>query len=210
MKKIFLVLIVFFSLDYFAQISLEDGQNWAKSNGVTLNPDVSSYIGKDGFAAPVVITRDAGLMLVGESFEGKSKGAKVVFLNENKEVIWSHFFGSKNDNTEAQSVIEDRTGYFYIFMEAHNKLDATDTRERVVKVNARGEVQWDYALEEKEEHYHRHCAYVKLDEDGKRLALFGTVQPDKVAIENNEHYSWQAKLDGNGKLDSEIGDLLKD
>ena len=67
MKKIFLVLIVFFSLDYFAQISLEDGQNWAKSNGVTLNPDVSSYIGKDGFAAPVVITRDAGLMLVGES-----------------------------------------------------------------------------------------------------------------------------------------------
>ena len=36
-------------------------------------------------------------------------------------------------------------------MEAHNKLDETDTRERVVKVNARGEIQWDYALEEKEE-----------------------------------------------------------
>jgi hypothetical protein len=210
MKKVFLVLITFFSLNYFAQISLEDGKDWAKSNGVTLNSDLSTYIGKDGFAAPVVITRDAGLIIVGEGFEGKSKGAKVVFLNENKEVIWSHFFGSKNDNTEPQSIIEDRTGYFYVFMEARNKLDATDTRERVVKINARGEVQWDYALEEKEEHYHRHCAYVKLGEDGKHLALFGTVQPDKVAIQNNEHYSWQAKLDGNGKLDSEIGDLLKD
>ena len=210
MKKVFLVLTTFFSFNYFAQISLEDGKDWAKSNGVTLNSDFSSYIGKDGFAAPIVITRDAGLMLVGEGFEGKSKGAKVVFLNEKKEVIWSHFFGSKNDNTEAQSIIEDRTGYFYVFMEAHNKLDATDTRERVVKVNARGEIQWDYALEEKEEHYHRHCTYVKLDDDGKHLALFGTVQPDKVAIQNNEHYSWQAKLDGNGKLDSEIGELLKD
>ncbi len=210
MKKLVLVLLTFFSMNYFAQITLEDGKDWAKNNGVTLNSNLSNYIGKASFAAPIVITRDAGLMIIGEGFEGKSKGAKVVFLNEKKEVIWSHFFGSKNDNTEAQSIIEDRTGYFYVFMEAHNKSDATDTRERVVKVNARGEIQWDYALEEKEEHYHRHCTYVKLDEDGKRLVLFGTVQPDKVAIENNEHYAWEAKLDGNGKLDSEIGELIKD
>ena len=210
MKKLLLVLITFSSINYFAQVTLEDGKSWAKDNGVTLHPDLTSYIGKDDFAAPVIKTRDAGLMLIGEYSEGDSKGAKVIFLNEKKEVIWSHFFGAKNDKTEAQSIIEDRTGYFYVFMEAHSKLDATDTRERVVKLNSRGEIQWDYALEEKEEHYHRHCAYVKLDEDGKHLVLFGTVQPDKVAIEKNEHYSWKAKLDGNGKLDSEIGELLKD
>ena len=210
MKKLVLVLITFLSINYFAQVNLEDGKSYAKENGITLHSDLTSYIGKSDFSAPVIITRDGGLMIIGEGYEGKFKGAKVVFLNEKKEVIWSHFFGSKNDNTEAQSIIEDRTGYFYIFMEAHNKLDDTDTRERVVKVNARGEIQWDYALEEKEEHYHRHCSYVKLDEDGKHLVLFGTVQPDKVSIKNNEHYSWQAKLDGNGKLDSEIGELLKD
>ncbi len=210
MKKLVLVLITFLSINYFAQVNLEDGKSYAKENGITLHSDLTSYIGKSDFSAPVIITRDGGLMIIGEGYEGKFKGAKVVFLNEKKEVIWSHFFGSKNDNTEAQSIIEDRTGYFYIFMEAHSKLDDTDTRERVVKVNARGEIQWDYALEEKEEHYHRHCSYVKLDEDGKHLVLFGTVQPDKVSIKNNEHYSWQAKLDGNGKLDSEIGELLKD
>ena len=210
MKKLVLVLITFLSINYFAQVNLEDGKSYAKENGITLHSDLTSYIGKADFSAPVIITRDGGLMIIGEGYEGKFKGAKVVFLNEKKEVIWSHFFGSKNDNTEAQSIIEDRTGYFYIFMEAHSKLDDTDTRERVVKVNARGEIQWDYALEEKEEHYHRHCSYVKLDEDGKHLVLFGTVQPDKVSIKNNEHYSWQAKLDGNGKLDSEIGELLKD
>jgi len=210
MKKLVLVLITFLSINYFAQVNLEDGKSYAKENGITLHSDLTSYIGKSDFSAPVIITRDGGLMIIGEGYEGEFKGAKVVFLNEKKEVIWSHFFGSKNDNTEAQSIIEDRTGYFYIFMEAHNKLDDTDTRERVVKVNARGEIQWDYALEEKEEHYHRHCSYVKLDEDGKHLVLFGTVQPDKVSIKNNEHYSWQAKLDGNGKLDSEIGELLKD
>jgi hypothetical protein len=210
MKKLLLVLITFSNINYFAQATLEDGKNWAKENGITLHSDLTSYIGKADFAAPVIITRDAGIIVIGGYSEGKSIGAKVVFLNEKKEVIWSHFFGAKNDNTEAQSIIEDRTGYFYIFMEAHNKLDDTDTRERVVKVNSRGEIQWDYALEEKEENYHRHCAYVKLDEDGKNLVLFGTVQPDKVSIKNNEHYSWQAKLDGNGKLDSEIGELLKD
>jgi len=210
MKKLLLVLITFSNINYFAQITLEDGKNWANNNGVILNSDLSNYIGKAGFAAPIVITRDGGLMIIGEYSEGESKGAKVIFFNENKELIWSHFFGSKNDNIKAQSIIEDRTGYFYVFMEARNKVDATETRERVVKVNSRGKIQWDYALEEKEEHYHRHCTYVKLDEDGKRLVLFGTVQPDKVAIENNEHYSWQAKLDGNGKLDSEIGELLKD
>ena len=210
MKKLLLILITFSNINYFAQITLEDGKNWANNNGVILNSDLSNYIGKAGFAAPIVITRDGGLMIIGEYSEGESKGAKVIFFNENNELIWSHFFGSKNDNIKAQSIIEDRTGYFYVFMEARNKVDATETRERVVKVNSRGKIQWDYALEEKEEHYHRHCTYVKLDEDGKRLVLFGTVQPDKVAIENNEHYSWQAKLDGNGKLDSEIGDLLKD
>ena len=210
MKKLLLILIAFSNINYFAQITLEDGKNWANNNGVILNSDLSNYIGKAGFAAPIVITRDGGLMIIGEYSEGESKGAKVIFFNENKELIWSHFFGSKNDNIKAQSIIEDRTGYFYVFMEARNKVDATETRERVVKVNSRGKIQWDYALEEKEEHYHRHCTYVKLDEDGKRLVLFGTVQPDKVAIENNEHYSWQAKLDGNGKLDSEIGELLKD
>ena len=210
MKKLVLVSITFLSINYFAQAKLEDGKSYAKENGITLHSDLTSYIGKADFSAPVIITRDGGLIIIGGYSEGGSKGAKVVFLNEKKEVIWSHFFGSKNDNTEAQSIIEDRTGYFYIFMEAHNKLDDTDTRERVVKVNARGEIQWDYALEEKEEHYHRHCSYVKLDEDGKHLVLFGTVQPDKVSIKNNEHYSWQAKLDGNGKLDSEIGELIKD
>ena len=210
MKKLLLLLITFSNVNYFAQATLEDGKNWAKENGITLHSDLTSYIGKADFAAPVIITRDAGIIVIGGYSEGESIGAKVVFLNEKKEVIWSHFFGAKNDNTEAQSIIEDRTGYFYIFMEAHNKLDDTDTRERVVKVNSRGEIQWDYALEEKEENYHRHCAYVKLDEDGKRLVLFGTVQPDKVAIENNEHYAWEAKLDGNGKLDSEIGELIKD
>jgi len=210
MKKLLLILITFSNINYFAQITLEDGKNWANNNGVILNSDLSNYIGKAGFAAPIVITRDGGLMIIGEYSEGESKGAKVIFFNENNELIWSHFFGSKNDNIKAQSIIEDRTGYFYVFMEARNKVDATETRERVVKVNSRGKIQWDYASEEKEEHYHRHCTYVKLDEDGKRLVLFGTVQPDKVAIENNEHYSWQAKLDGNGKLDSEIGELLKD
>jgi len=210
MKKLLLLFIIFSNISYFAQATLDDGKSYAKENGITLHSDLTSYIGKADFSAPVIITRDGGLIIIGGYSEGGSKGAKVVFLNEKKEVIWSHFFGSKNDNTEAQSIIEDRTGYFYIFMEAHNKLDETDTRERVVKVNARGEIQWDYALEEKEENYHRHCAYVKLHEDGKHLVLFGTVQPDKVAIKNNEHYTWQAKLDGNGKLDSEIGELLKD
>jgi len=210
MKKLLLVLITFSSMNYFAQITLEDGENWAKENGIKLHSDLTSYIGKANFAAPVIITRDGGLMLIGEYVEGGSTGAKLVFLNENKDVIWSHFFGAKNDNTEAQSIIQDRTGYFYVFMEAHNKKDVADTRERVVKINARGEIQWDYALEEKEENYHRHCAYVKLDEDGKHLVLFGTVQPDKVAIENNEHYSWQAKLDGHGKLVHDIGEMLKD
>ena len=210
MKKLLLVIITLSSVNYFAQATLDDGKIYAEENGITLHSDLTKYTGKDGFSAPVIVTRDGGILITGEYSEGGFKGAKVVFLSEKKEVIWSHFFGAKNDVTEAQSIIQDRTGYFYVFMEAHSKIDATDTRERVVKLNSRGEVQWDYALEEKEEHYHRHCAYVKLHEDGKHLVLFGTVQPDKVAIENNEHYSWEAELDGNGRLNFEIGELLKD
>ena len=104
MKKLLLVFFTFCNINYFAQVTLEDGKSWAKDNGVTLHPDLTSYIGKDDFAAPVIKTRDAGLMLIGEYSEGDSKGAKVIFLNEKKEVIWSHFFGAKNDKTEAQSI----------------------------------------------------------------------------------------------------------
>ena len=95
-------------------------------------------------------------------------------------------------------------------MEAHNKKEVLDTRERVIKINGKGKIDWDYALEEKEDHYHRHCTYVKLNEDGKHLELFGTVQPDKIAIDNNEHYSWSGKLNSHGVLDHEAGDRLKD
>lgn len=202
--------LAFFAISSFAQLTTDDGLNWAKENGISIQENTADYVGKKGFAAPVILTRDGGLAVVGDYMEGNSKGVKVVFLNDKKEVMWAHFFGSKNDNLEAQSIIEDRTGYFYIFMEAHSKKEDTDTRERVIKIDALGNVDWDYALERKEDHYHRHCIYVKLHEDGKHIVLNGTVQPDKVAIENNEHYSWKARLDGHGKLVQEIGGMLKD
>jgi len=210
MKSILLSLIFLLSVNCYGQLTLEDGKLWAKENNIELNEFGSTYIGKADFGAPVIITRDGGLAILGNYAEGETNGVKLVFLNEKKEVMWSHFFGSKNDNLDAQIIIEDRTGFFYVFMEAKDKKTPSDMRERVVKINGLGDVDWDYALERKEDNYHRRCTYVKLHEDGKHLLLFGTVQPDKVAIDNNEHYSWKAKLDGHGKLIQEIGAILKD
>jgi hypothetical protein len=208
MKYAILALLTFTTLSSFAGLTIEDGKAWAKEHNMKLSEKFEVDMGEKDHAAPVIVTRDGGLAIIGDYTEVGTKGVKVVMLNAKKEIIFSHFFGPYMDNLEAQAILEDRTGHFYAIMETHDKKDDSDTRERVVKFDHDGKIAWDIALEQKENHYHRHCNTITLNEDGKHVDFKGTVQPDKTAIENKEHYKWTGKLDAKGSLKHEVGEKL--
>lgn len=208
MKYIILTTLACLSLSFDGGLTIEDGKAWAEEHGYILSAKFEADMGVQNHAAPVIVTRDRGLAIIGDFTIDNTKGVKVVVMNENKQIVFAHFFGPNKDNLEAQAIIEDRTGHYYAIMETHDKSDESDTRERVVKFDHYGHIQWDIALEQKEHHYHRHCNTITLNEDGKHLDIVGTVQPDKTAIANKEHYRWTATLDGNGKLTHEIGEKL--
>ena len=208
MKHLLLTAFAFISLTSFAGLTVEDGKAWAKEHKMVLSAKFEVDMGVKNHAAPVIVTGDGGLAIIGDYTEVDTKGVKVVVLNDKKEIIFSHFFGPYMDNLEAQAIIENAAGEFYAIMETHDKKDDSDTRERVVKMSHNGHIEWDIALEQKENHYHRHCNSIVLNEDGKHLDMTGTVQPTKAAIENKEHYKWTATLDGNGKLAHEVGEKL--
>jgi len=208
MKYIILALLSVVALNSFATLTVEDGKTWASEHNLKLSEKFEVDMGVKDHAAPVIVTRDGGLAIIGDYTEVGTKGVKIVMLNDKKEIIFSHFFGPYMDNLEAQAVIEDRTGHFYAVMETHDKSDDSDTRERVVKFDHDGKIEWDIALEQKENHYHRHCNTITLNEDGKHIDFKGTVQPDKTAIANKEHYRWNGKLDAKGTLKHEVGEKL--
>ena len=207
MKYMFIIVITLYGSAY-AQLSLKDGEAWAKEHNLTLSANYEVDMGVAGHAAPIIATRDGGLAIIGDYKEVNTQGVKIVMLDDKKNIIFTHFFGPFLDNLEAQAILEDRTGHFYAIMETHNKKMDSDTRERVVKIDHGGKIAWDIALEQKDNHYHRHCNTITLDPDGKHINMKGTVQPDKTAIANKEHYKWTAVLDDRGILKQTVGKKL--
>ena len=208
MKHFLLTLLTFTTLSSFAALTVEDGKAWAKEHNLSLSEKFKSEYGIKDHAAPVIVTKNGGLAIIGDYMEVSTKGVKIVILNEKKDIVFSHFFGPYIDNLEAQAIIEDNTGHFYAVMETHNRKDDSDTRERMVKIDYDGKIEWDIALEQKENHYHRHCNTIILNEDGKHIDLVGTVQPTKTAIQNKEFYKWNGSVDGNGILKHVVGEKI--
>ncbi len=208
MKRFLIAASLLMSVSAFAGLTIEDGKAWAKEHNLILSSKYEVDLGVEDHAAPIIVTRDGGLALIGDYTEVNTKGVKVVVLDDKKQIMFTHFFGPYLDNLEAQAIIEDNMGNLYAVMETHDKKDDSDTRERVVKFDHKGKIQWDIALEQKEQHYHRHCNTIVLDEDGKHLNITGTVQPTKEAIQKKEHYRWTATLDESGKLVHEVGEKL--
>ena len=208
MKYMILLLLSIMCSTGHTQLTIKDGEQWAKEHGIILSPKFEVDMGVEGHAAPIVRSRDGGLVIIGDYQEVNTKGVKIVMLDDKGNIVFTHFFGPFLDNLEAQAVIEDRTGHFYAIMETHDKKVDSDTRERVVKFDHSGKISWDIALEQKENHYHRHCNTITLAEDGKHLNMKGTVQPDKTAIANKEHYKWTATLDDRGILKQSVGAKL--
>lgn len=208
MRHLLLFVICFSCITSFSQLNLKDGISWATEHRLVLSAKYEVDIGIKNHAAPIIMTRNGGIAIIGNFIEVETEGVKIVVLNAESEIIFTHFFGPYADNLEAQGIIEDRAGHFYVIMETHDKIEDNDTRERVVKIDHSGKIKWDIALEQKDNHYHRHCNTIVLNSDGKSLDMRGTVQPDKTAIVNKEHYKWTANLDGNGVLIHEIGKKL--
>ena len=208
MRHLLVIVICLLCSPIFSQLSLKDGISWATEHNLILSPKYEVDIGIKDHAAPIILTRNGGIAIIGDYIEVETEGVKIVVLNEKSEIIFTHFFGPFADNLEAQGIIEDRNGHFYGIMETHDKVKENDTRERVVKIDHSGKIKWDIALVQQDNHYHRHCNTIVLHSDGKRLNMTGTVQPDKTAIQNKEHYKWTATLDHNGVLIHEIGKKL--
>ena len=107
MKYMFIIVITLYGSAY-AQLSLKDGEAWAKEHKLTLSANYEVDMGIAGHAAPIIATRDGGLAIIGDYKEVNTQGVKIVMLDDKGNIIFTHFF--------KQFIVNSPRFVFFLFL----------------------------------------------------------------------------------------------
>src|SRR5258705_8669375 len=127
MKYLFVTLL-FSSTFSFAQLPL----NIANDSAV-IKYHIGSYSyheqfkGHQGYGAPLILTADGG----GAAFGDGDLGTMLVKLDKLGKETWKQIVKPKGNETESQSVVQDKNGNYYVFILVYDETKYRGGCERV-------------------------------------------------------------------------------
>jgi hypothetical protein len=127
----------------FAQLSIESAKKACRPYQLGLYSYHEKFIGKAGFAAPLVLTSDGGAAQFGNATSEQVQGALLVKLNSGGKEEWKLFIRPEFDEVEAQSVIQDQKGNFMVFLLSYDQKRYRGGTQRVLRIDPKGKILWD-------------------------------------------------------------------
>jgi hypothetical protein len=162
------------------------------------------FKGHRGYGAPLILTNDGG----GAAFGGGDEGFMLVKLTKTGKLQWKKTVTVKGDEMESQSVVEDKTGNFYVFLLVYDNTKYRGGCERVVAFNKTGTVLWDKYIGSFDLLNSPTVSYIKALPDG-RIALRGHVVKEKPEEGKDPKYHyWEGWLTSKGLLTQKAGDVI--
>lgn len=162
------------------------------------------FIGHKGYGAPLILTSDGG----GAAFGDGDEGTMLVKVDQNGKEQWKAILPPKGDESESQSVAEDKYGNYYVFTLVYDNTKYRGGCERAVLFDKTGKVVWDKFIGSCQLINNPTVSYIKALDDG-RIALRGHVVTTQPAEgKDPEYHYWEGWLDKTGKLTQKAGDVI--
>jgi hypothetical protein len=162
------------------------------------------FKGHKGYGAPLILTADGGAAAFGDGDEG----IMLVKLNKTGKEEWKRIITRKGTETESQSVVQDKTGNYYVFMLTYDETKYRGGCERVIFLNKAGTIVWDKFIGTCNLLNNPTVSYIRQLNDG-RIIMRGHVVTQKPAKGKDPQYRfWEGWLDKTGKLTQQAGDVI--
>ena len=162
------------------------------------------FIGHKGYGAPLILTADGGAAAFGDGDEG----IMLVKLDKRGKEQWKKIIPRKGDETESQSVAQDKNGNYFVFLLTYDNTKYRGGCERVVFLNKLGVIGWDKFIGSCALVNSPTVSYIRALDDG-RIALRGHVVTQKPPEgKDPTYYFWEGWLDKTGKLTQKNGPVI--
>lgn len=204
MKRTWIILL-FINTVVCGQITLDHARDSAvKRYHISSYSYHESFIGRAGYGAPLILTRDGGATAFGDSDEG----TMMVRLGKSGRQLWRVRIAAKGDEMEPQSVVEDKSGNFYAFILVYDNTRYRGGCERVIFLDESGVIKWDKYIGSCNVVNNPTVAYIRSLDDG-RIALRGQVVTDHpVPGKDPVYHFWEGWLNNKGVLTQKAGDVI--
>lgn len=207
MKYFFIILSLASSLAY-GQLSTDEARKLFYSYKLGSYDYHEQFIGYIGYGAPFITTLDGGAAFFGGTEDSTGPFGLIVKLDKESREEWKQAIRPQFDMIETQSVVQDKSGNFYVFMLSYDNKKYRGGCERIVYLSKTGQITWDKILGECGLVNNPVIAYIRSLEDG-RIALRGHVATQKPREgEDPKYYYWEGWIDNNGKLTQKTGDII--
>lgn len=207
MKYLILILSLGSSLA-FGQISKEDAMKAFYSYKLGTYEYHEPFIGHKGYGAPVITTMDGGVAFFGGTGDSTGSYGLMVKLDKNLKEEWKQTVRPRFEEMETQSVVQDASGNFYVFVLSYDPEKYRGGCERIVHISKNGSVTWDKIISNCELVNNPVIAYIRSLDDG-RIALRGhmvTVMPPQG--EDPKYCYWEGWIDSKGVLTQKTGAVI--
>jgi hypothetical protein len=204
MKYLFVILLFVSSIGY-GQLTME-----AAYDSAVRKYHIGSYSyheqfkGHTGYGAPLILTSDGG----GAAFGDGDEGTMLVKLDKTGKVQWKRIIKPKGDESESQSVVQDKNGNYYVFILVYDNTKYRGGCERVVFLTKTGTIVWDKFIGSCNLINNPTVAYIRALSDG-RIALRGqTVTEKPVEGKDPQYHFWDGWLNTKGVLTQKTGEVI--
>ena len=162
------------------------------------------FIEHQGYGAPIILTADGGAAAFGDGDEG----AMLVKLDKNGRQQWKRTIPPKGDEMESQSVVQDKSGNFYVFILVYDNAKYRGGSERVICLSKTGATMWDKFIGSGYQVNNPTIAYIRALNDN-RIELRGQVitqAPPKG--QDPKYFFWNGWLNSKGVLTQKTGEVI--
>ena len=207
MKYLFVIFSLVSSMAY-GQLSIDDARKAFYSYKLGSYDYHEQFIGYSGYGAPFITTSDGGAAFFGGTEDSTGEIGLVVKLDKDAREEWKKAIRPQFDKIETQSIVQDNSGDFYVFMISYDDKKYRGGCERIVYLNKTGEIAWDITIGNCGLINNPTINYIRSDKDG-RIALRGhmATQIPKQG-EDPKYYYWEGWIDNKGKLIQKTGDVI--
>ncbi|MCE3227435.1 MAG: hypothetical protein K0S32_1986 [Bacteroidetes bacterium] len=199
MKKLLVTFISLASLGY-GQLSMDTAKKIVAEYRLGYSTYFEPFVGKQGYGAPLILTRDGGASAFGDNVVYK--------FDKTGKQTWKKSIKPAFEEMESQGVAEDIKGNLYAFMLSYNPKGYRGGCERVVCYDKKGTLLWDKLLGGYTLLNRPTISYIKPLDDG-RVYMRGhivTEQPPKG--EDPKYHFWEGWIDNKGKLTQKAGEVI--
>lgn len=189
-----------------AQMNLEQARQASLQFHLSSYSYHEEFLGHAGYGAPVILTADSGAAAFGDGDEGPM----LIKFNRSGEVQWKTKFPSKGEEMELQSVVQAKSGDYYVFALVYDnaRFKYRGGCERSALINKKGTIVWDKYIGTCAMVNSPTISYIRALPDG-RIALRGHIVKQVPPKDKNPTYLfWEGWLNSKGVMTQKAGEVI--